>query len=419
MAMFENVTEQEMQAVVARHIATKDGVFDKAKIPEYITKYANMCPVATADENGFNELQKAYFVISKETAGGAPSAPVNPTVTNPVATQPTSTISAAQQANISRQLMAEKAIHDAVSANTGIDNYVLDKPAPKDIIPNGTKAVINQKSWENFMKKVNDGTYTVCADDGEDIAADKRIASTSNFNTLKAAAEAKTPVDVYIGNLVTKPIGYLVRKGTQNGTEATPVQMTREMLKDFVTLKGAGFVLASPGKPGVYLRYIKPQQDPDNPGKQKVGHTVLADKNKKDAMESGAYVISQEVTKETQTATVKAALPIRVTKKGKFRKDGVTPLTQTIRISCSAELPVLKRKAEFLEVFKDPAATNAELMEVPTGEQANKIFLAQREQISALMAKAANPDTMYQVAEIADDLKKFTAPAESAPAAAF
>lgn len=403
-------------AELKNFIVKTKGIINPTEQNDEIALMAANCPKATAEEKGLTtDVDKAYetMLIMQGTA-------VNPTLTQTpaVSTQPAPMISAQEELQISKTLLQQDADRRAVSANSSVDMLVFDRPAPSEYIKPGTTGMIVEKGWNNLMEKIKDGTYTVMPDDDDSVEADKRIASTTNFNTLKAAFESKTPVEVYIGNLVTKAIGYVIKKGTVTGTAATPERMRKERAEQFVVMETSGYILAGDTKPGLKLRYIKGKVDASNPGKSTQGKTVLADANKKAAIEAGSYVVSREVTSETADSTCKSALQFRVTVKGKFMKDGVTPQTRTIRVSLKSALPVLTRKPEFIDEFgTGEREANGDLLEVPTGDQAAKINDAQRHAIAQLRQKANDPAKVGELAGIEDKLKAFDVPVSQAPSA--
>lgn len=405
---------EQKKAELAEHLLKTKGIMNPADVDAEITKMAAQCPVATANEKGLStDVDKAYEVMLIMKGQQTSPTEVAPVVGG---TAPTTTISSAEQLNVSKRLLAQKQERAAVSANSSIENLVLDRPAPADYMGTGLKGVIVENGWKNLMEKIEKGTYIVCPDDGDNVEVEKRIASTTNFNILKAAAEAKTPVDVYVGKMSTKAIGYVVNKGTAVGSTNAPVQMTREGMLQFLVMDTAGYILAGPTKPGAKLRYIKGQADPTNPGKSKPAKTLIADANKKAAIESGSYVVSREATKEAVEQTCKSALQIRVQVAGEVLKDGVTPKTRTIRVSLKAAYPELKRKPEFVDVFgTGERESNADLQEVPTGEMAQKINEAQINAIAELRAKTKDPMSLGEVADIADKLAAFDDTTAQAP----
>lgn len=405
----------QKKSEIASWLVKTKGLLNPADHEAEIAKMAAQCPEATAQEKGLqDDVDKAYEVmlIMQGTA-------VNPTATQTaVATQPTSTVSAAEELQISKTLLAQNQDRAAVSANSTIEALILDRPDPKEVIPAGTQGVIVEKSWKSFMEKIEKGDYTVLPDDGEDVEAAKRVASTTNFNTLKAAFEAGNKVDVYIGELNKKPIGYLINMGTAVGSSNSPVTKTREQVEQFLIMDTAGYILASDTKPGVKLRYVKGKPDASNPGKSTQGKTILADANKKAAIEAGSYEVSREVTSTIKTTGCKSALQIRVKVKDKFLRDSVTPQTRLVRVSLNADLPTLERKAKFVDTFgTGERESNSDLTEIPTGDQAKKIAEAQRNAIAQLRQKANDPALVGDLAGLTDKLAAFDAKPAQAPGA--
>ncbi len=411
--MDDNAKRKEL----ATYLAATQGILDPANQENAIKKMAAACPAATAADKGLTtDIAKAYETMLIEK--GQQQQPTNPTATvTPTPTLPTSGVSAQEELNIAQTLIKQHDDRVAVSTNTSIEKLVLDRPAPADIIKQGTKGVIMDKGWKNIIDKIEKGVYTVKPDDGDEIDASKRIASTTNFEQLKAAYAAGQPVEVMIGNLNTKPIGYIVNKGTATGSSQKPEQMTRSSLERFMIMDTAGYILASETKPGAKLRYVKAKVNAQNPGASTSGKTILADANKKDAIEAGSYVISKEVTSAVEPTNCKAALAFRVTVNGKKQKDNVTPLTRTIRVTVKADVPVLKRKAEFLDVFgTGERESNSQLLTPPTGKQAQDIEAAQRKAIAMLRQRALDPNMASSVADISNQLSAFGSSTQQSPA---
>lgn len=378
------------------------GIFEAAEIEKEIKKMADQCPAATATEKGLTtDEDKAYetMLIMKGTAP-APTASTNAATTAPVQAATT-----AQVANITKTLLAQTNDRAATSQSSVIDSYIFDKPAPAEIIPAGTQGILTEKGWTNFMKKIEDGTYTVCPDDDESVDADKRIASTTNFNLLKEAYEKKTPLEVYIGQRGTKPIGYNVRRGNVSGTAAQPEQMTREELKNFVILHTAGYILRSGNGPAVTLKQIKAKNDNTTPGAAQASRTVLSDVNKKAAVENNMFEVAREVTQEMKDTSQKAALKVRVFVKDKVNKDG-TPkkLTKTFAVTASTHVTQLK------EAYVDKFSTTDRgdnLASVPDQNKLAQLQLLQAKAIAELRNQASDPEGMVKLQAYAADLAKF------------
>lgn len=406
----------DKQKVLAEYLLKQKGILNPADQEAEIAKMAAACPAATAAEKGLTtDLDKAYETYLIETGAQ------NPTAIAPKSTsQPAVGVSSAEALQIQKTLMAQNTQRQAVSQNTSIDAYVFDRPAPQDIIPAGTKGAIVEKSWNTLMAKIDSGEYIVCENDGEEVDADKRIASKSNFEALKAAQAAGQLVDVYVGKMSTAPIGYIVNVANQTGANVTKKQMKREDLKNFLILETAGYILSSDTKPGAKLRYTESSTSNTVAGKVTGGKTVLADANKKAAVEAGSYEVSRSVDSEAVETTLKSALNFRVqvVKNGKveMKGDGVTPKTRTIRVSVTASVPGTTRKPEFVDTFGTGIReSNTDLSAVPEGKQLDKINEAQRNAIAALRAKANSVTEMSEVAHLSDKLAAFDAPKAQAP----
>lgn len=396
------MTQEQKKAELSKMLVTK-GIITPADVDAEIAKMAQQLAPATATEKGLTtDVDKAYEVMMIKNG----SAVMNPAETTPAAVQPTASISAQEQLQITKTLFNQQKDRAAVSANTTIEALILDRPAPADHIPAGTKGIISPEAW----KKIED-TYggKVCANDDD-------CKSMDNFNELKKAAADGTPVDVYVGNLSTKAIGYLVNKGTNIGSGTAPVQMTRENLEMFLILDTAGYILSSDTKPGAKLRFIKGRPDPSKPGHTIPAKTVLSDANKKAAMEAGSYQISREVTSEMKETACKSALCFKIDT-GKAKANGDGNITRTIRVTVKANIPVLARKANFVDVFGScDKKSNANLDSIPEGKAAQNISQAQQLAIANLRAKTTDPEAYASVSAYADKLKAFDT-ASAAPTA--
>lgn len=400
----------DKKAELVKYLATQ-GIINPADADAEIAKMAAQIPTATAAQKGLtDDVDKAYEVMQIKLGTQI----TDPSVGTPNSVLPTTGVSAAEQTNISKKLYAQQEQRIATSQNSTIDQYIFDRPAPSEIIPQGTTGLIKEKSFNDLMARVNKGELKVCPDDGDDVDAAKRIASTTNFNALKEAFEKKQPVDVYVGKLATRPIGYMVRKGTSVGTSA-PEQMTREELKDFLTLETAGYILSNGTNPGAKLKSVKAKNSVSAPGQTEAKKTVLADANKAAAIENNCYQISRQVTSEKVTSTCKSALQVRFVEVGKTLKDGVTPKTVVKRVSVAADIFTTERKAEFVDKFNstNKDAANA-LTEAPTANQARDIMEAQVRAIAELRQKAKDPQTSFDVAKYADQLSAFDGAAQGA-----
>lgn len=390
------MTQEQKKAALSQMMVSK-GILTPADVDAEIAKMAQQLAPATAAEKGLTtDVDKAYEVMMIAQGTSAPIA----TQTTQVATQPTSSISAQEQLAINKTLIAQQQERAAVSANTNIEALVFDRPSPAEHIPAGTKGTISPEAW----KKIEENYGSKVLPDDDDVK------STTNFNILKEAAANGTPVDVYIGKASTKAIGYIVNKGTAVGSSSAPVQMTREQMEMFLVLDTAGYVLASDTKPGVKLRHIKGRPDPSKPGHTIPARTVLADANKKAAVEAGSFEVSREVSTEVKETGCKSALCFKIDT-GKAKANGQGNIIRTIRVTVKADIPTLVRKAQFIDTFgTGEKVSNANLENIPEGKAAENISKAQQFAIANLRAKTTDPAEFASVAQFADKLKAFDVP---------
>lgn len=395
------MTQEEKKTALGQHLLGK-GILSPDAVEAEIKKMAEQLPPATAAEKNLTtDIDKAYEVMMIQNKT------VAPTETTAVATQPTRSVSAAEQKQINATLIAQQTSRNTVSANSSVDKYVFDRPAPKEYIPANTTGLIPEESWKKIEEQWG----------GKVLPDDDEVKSTSNFAALKAAAENGTPVAVYIGELSTKAIGYIINKGSAVGTGTEQVQMTKEQAENFLALETAGYILSSDTKPGLKLRYIKEHPSKSKPGTMVPAKTVLADANKKSAIEAGSYEISREVTAEDKETGLKSDLCFKVDT-GKQKANGQGNIIRTIRVTVKANVKVLERKSKFIEAFgTGKKESNKDLDVIPTGKQLENITRAQQNAIIDLRAKLADPTGVLQVGQYAEQLKAFDTPASAAPAA--
>lgn len=395
------MTQDAKKAALAQYLVTK-GIADKDEVEAEIQQMANDCPAATAQEKGLQtDIDKAYDVMLTLQGNNQ----IAPTAAAAVTTQPTAVISAAESDNIRKVLVAQQADRAAVSNNSSIETLVFDRPAPKDYIPAGTKGVIEKETWDKIAEKWG----------GKVLADDEEMASMSNYKQLEAAAAAGTPVDVYVGSLNTKAVAYVVNKGTVTGADNKPVQMLRSDMMNFLVLDSAGYILASPTKPGVRMRYIKARNDTKKPGHVIPAKSVISDQNKKGAIEAGSYQIAKEATGEAKETALKSALAFKVDT-GIPKKLGGNVI-RTVRVTVKATIPSLVRKPEFVDLFANvDNHGNKDLMNVPVGDVLNNIGLAQQNSIAMLKQKSVDPNTFQEVVALADKLQAFDMAQQAGPA---
>lgn len=391
------MTQEEKRTALGKFFAA-NGILHPDKVEEAINKYAAMCTDNIAAQyNCVTNVDKAYQMYLIEIQANSQSNAPAPTSTNDVTVQPTEGISAAEKKQISKALANQKEERVAVSNSSSIDAYVFDRPSPKDHIKPGTKGTINKDSWKKIEEKYSDKV----------LPDDENLKSTTNYKMLKAAAEAGTPVDVYIGELNTKPLGYIVKKGSATGTQQDAVQMTKAGLHDYLVLETAGYILSSDTKPGARVKYAGSRPSSSKPGQIIAAKTMVADANKKKAVEAGSYVISREVSSEVEPTVCKAAAAFKIDT-GTKKENGDGNLIKTIRVSVKADLPKLVRKPEFVDVFgTGDKVSNANLETAPEGKMATNVNQAQQFAIASLRQKLQDPIAFASVQEYADKLSAF------------
>lgn len=391
------MTQEQKKQELAQFLITK-GIIAPADVDAEIVKMAGYLSPTVAEQKGLTtDVDKAYETMLTEKGQTAPA----PTSTTAVKSQPTETVSAAEKLAITKTLLAQKQDRQNVSANSSCEKLILDRPAPQDHIPAGTKGTITPETWQKIEEKWA----------GKVLPDDDEIKSTSNFEALRAAAKAGSPVDVYIGGLNKKAIGYLMSVGSVTGSSNQQKQMTREQASDFLVLETDGYVLAGENTPGLKLRYIAAKASKTDPGQFSEAKTVLAEANKNAAIESGNYLISKEVNAaDVKEVGVKSALCFRVDT-GKAKQNGEGNIIRTVRVTVKANIPSLVRKREFIDVFgTGERASNADLKTAPEGKQLQNIAQAQQHAIADLRRKLNDPEQFSSVSNLADQLKAFEAP---------
>lgn len=396
------MTQEQKKQELAQYLITK-GIIAPADVDAEITKMAGYLSPAVAEQKGLTtEVDKAYETMLTEKGSAAPA----PTESAPVVSQPTETISAAEKMAITKTLLQQKNDRLAVSANSACEKIILDRPAPSEQIPAGTTGMITAETWQKIEEKWA----------GKVLPDDDEVKSTTNFEKLRAAAKAGTPVEVYIGGLNKKSIGYIMSVGSVTGAANQSKPMTREQATDFLVLHSDGYVLAGDQTPGLKLRFISAKASKTEPGKFTEAKTVLAEANKNAAIEAGNYVISRVVNPAVvKEVGAKSALCFRVDT-GKAKQNGDGNIIRTVRVTLKASIPQLERKPEFVELFgTGERASGADLKTVPEGKQLKNIAQAQQHAIADLRRKLNDPDQYQQVANLADALKAFEATPSAAP----
>ena len=382
------------RTAITKYLITK-GIIQPDDVAKEISNMANSYPPAAAAEKGItDEIDKAYEAMLLATKQS------NPTATSGVSTQPTSTLSAAETRAINVQMNSEYEQRKAVTEASSVERLILDRPEPSEQIKAGTTMIINEDAFKNIDQKLANGEYKLLPDDAEN-------ANTTNYNTLKAAMTNKTPVEVYIGKMSTRAIGFEISHPTGVGAGTVTTQMTREDAQRFLVLDTIGYILASEKKPGLMLRHIAAKTK--GIGKAQNERSVLSEKNKKKAMENGSFVVSREVVNDLKATGVKSKLYFKVAT-NQQKKDGSGPVVRIIRVSGKADLPMLQRRPEFVDTFGTGVkVANSDLLNAPDKKMAENINKAQRFALATLVQKFNNGDA--EVAELSDRLKAFMAPA--------
>ena len=123
------------------------------------------------------------------------------------------------------------------------------------------------------MEKINNKEWQI-APDFKDKKGNE-IKSQANFDALKTASEAGTPVAVYRSDTVGSPIGYDVQ------TVNDPAQkMTREELRFYLTVVCPGYILATNDTPGAKLKVVQRQASRNDISAAKKTVTVVQDTNR-------------------------------------------------------------------------------------------------------------------------------------------
>lgn len=400
------MNQNEKQAELSQYFMTR-GFFSEEDQKAQMEKLASQYPEVKAQEEGLTTVVDRAYAAYK-----AMNQPAAPTQGTPTQVMPTASISDADKAFINSKLRNESAVRKQKTRGTRIVRLLLGKPAPDSYIAEGATGILKVDAFKNILEKIENGTYTVQPDD--DASATNAIASTTNFNTLKAAMAnpEQNPLAVYVGKMNTRPVGYVVNTIDSVGSNASDKAMTRAKFEKFMVLETDGYVLAaSATAPGAMLRYIDPKADTNNPGQVKPGRTVVVDKNKKEAIANGAYdIVTAAVNGSSVTATGKSALAFKVLVNGKTTSKG-EPIVRTIRVSLEIKVPEFAVKdvyADQFEVKHDKTFT-----EELDNKTFGKIRDAQIKAIADLTKALGSADTSLD--EYADDIQKYMPQSTQAP----
>lgn len=376
------------------------GILDATQMDEEIKKMAEQCPPATAAEKGLTtDVDKAYetyLIIS-----GNASTPASPAQTVANVSQPTSTATAAEIAAVGHAVLQSFQDKASVGVNSRIAKYLLGRPAPSEYIPDGTQGVINAESWKkSIQSKIDSGAYKVLEDYTED---GKVVKSKSNYEALKQAMENGTPVAVHIGQLGTRPVGYVLNIGTSAGTGGDAQVVTRQEAQQLLTWKTNGYLGEAQGA-AIRLKTVAQRTDKNNPGRSSAMRTVMVDVNKKQKIESGGYETIRQAGEVKKQMTLKSELSFKVEDTTKTTGAQKHP-TRVIRASVQVEIPVLVLVEQYKEKFQK---AKADLSIPPTSAEdvvamSNIIAAARLEATSSENAKQVlmlNPQFKDEVAEM-------------------
>ena len=306
------------------------------------------------------------------------------------------------------------------TANNHIAMNLLPKPASVEIYGKDAVGTIKEESWNNFLKKLEEGKttnyakgYRLLEDDKE---GDNPILSTTNFNTLKKAFESKATVPVYMSKTVTTPKGYIMIK--QDGTEEV---LTKEKMYQFVSLSTLGQLTSlTIDDPAVILRQVRSTRDSGN-GESGSVRVVLADINAKKAFENGKVDFLQEVDTSAAkvTTTAKADLAMRVVDCAAPKTGDSKDKVRIIRISVTTQAAVLKLKAKYEEMFTGLVGrANKDYTKLPQGTELEKLQAAQAQAIASMKARSTDLAGSIELEGVKDKLAEFGAKQEQAPAGA-
>jgi len=383
------MTEQEKKAALSKFLYSKGIVLD-ADVNAEIAKMASQLPKATAAEKGLTtDIDKAHEVML--ITQGQATAPTK-TQKSGGAVLPAVTMSAADTRAMNEQLKKESKDRRYNSKAASVEKLILDKPFAADYIPAGTTMIIDSDTAFNAVD-------AALKKPGYEFAND---AAKQTYDNLKAAAANKTPVPVNTEGKSYRAAGYTINVPTDKGTE--PRMMTRDQALQYITLNTDGYILSDGNKMGLKLRLTKPRRDAE--GQDIPPKTILAEANKDEAKK--APLFTRVATQEKHTATVKSAQYIEI-KTDKMKRDNTGYIVRKYRISGKAEIPVLQRAAEFVDVFGSGESGSSKLLDrAPEGKQLENIHMAMRYSLADMIVQSAS-DLEGKYADIEDRLAAFKA----------
>lgn len=299
------VTNQAMMA----------GKIGDDQVAQFIEEQAAMCPTASAAEAGANDdLRKAYMTLkiaegADMSGAPAPKTPVTRGKGGKAA--PVSTLTAAQSAALEQHVLDTMKSRADATANCKVRNFFIARPVSADYIPEGTMGTIKVDSWKNIADKIASGEYVVCEDSQK---GDKTILSKTNYEKLAQSAKNGS-ADVLVAR-TDKPgaaIGYEINVAMAPNAPENLQIYSKQAAKSFLELKTSGYLTADPDNLGLTLRSAT--RNSKDASKQSYEVTVLADTNKKAAVEGKHFKSVRRVTATKVEKTLKSELSFYVNKR--------------------------------------------------------------------------------------------------------
>ncbi len=337
------------------------GVLDKDEIQKRIEQMANNVPEATAKEKGLVTVDdRAYETLC--IMKGNQSVPAAPTQTVQTVSAPTSTATVAETAAVRMQVQDSFNEKISVGVNSAIVMYLLGRPDPHTYIAEGTQGIIDEAGWnKSIQAKIDSGQYKVMDDYTED---GQLVKSKSNYEALKTAMQNGTPVNVHIGGLGTRPVGYILKVGSAAGAGGTDEVYSRQEAQQLLTWKTNGY-LGEAGGAAIRLKTVAMRTDKNNPGRSSAMKTVMVDVNKKSKLDAGAYEAIREPSSTKKTMTLKSELSFKVEDTTKMTGAQKHP-TRVIRASVKCEVITLQFVPKYEKKFQK---AKKDLSLPPTSEQ--------------------------------------------------
>lgn len=343
------------------------------------------------------------------------SAQVSPTATTglPGTSSPVSSMSAEERTAITTTLASTLETRQHISESSSIETVIIDRPAPSTYIDANLTGLIKKTSIDNVQKKFDEKKWELLPDD-------KDCPSTTNWNTLKQAFANNTAVNIHVGNMSTRAIGFMVKKGTANEqASAQPVLMNTKDLYQFLAVDAAAYIKSQDGKAGAQLRLTRAKVDKKNANSALKEKAVVSVVNTKQVFQKdsdGNYLptgngfdVSQEVDKEagTKNKSLKSELAFKVRLLDQDQKKDGEYRVAVKRVSVEVPVPQLTRKAQYVDKFGIPGVTNKDLADTPSQDQMSKIMKAQTQAIHDLKDKLKSGEDVVALAPLQASLAAF------------